>query len=238
MREAKNEVQIHTIFFDVGGTLVESPGFFSHVASHVCAENRETFGEDLKWEFLEGFRDEKRPFATVTDTLSRSLRSVCTEHSLPDASGRAAELYRDVFIEHAVLYDDVNTVIPAIYDLGITMHIISDADAYLLEEELEVFRIRRFFDRLVISSDVGGYKPSAAMVEAGRALCREPKEGILLVGDAEVDVVTAKRMGVKSVVIRDPDCERLGADYCFDSLEGVLGLLGRWAQGQGSIRYD
>jgi phosphoglycolate phosphatase-like HAD superfamily hydrolase len=55
--------------------------------------------------------------------------------------------------------------------------------------------------RFAISGEIKCYKPSDKFVSNLRNHVTEPYAGILFVGDADVDVQTAKKLGAKAVLI-------------------------------------
>lgn len=217
--------KIHTVFFDAGGTLVQSPGFFDYIAERVAGERAFEIEPALKDQFTAMLRDESLPFVPIKAILASVVKTVCREFGLPDQGDRVATYYRELFTMKASLYDDVIPCLDRLKALGKTLHMISDADADVLIEELNRFGVRKYFTKLVISSEVQGYKPSEPMVTAASALCREPRSRIILIGDDAVDIRTAKRIGIKAVTVRCPDGLALGADFALNSLAELFDLI-------------
>ncbi len=217
--------RIHTVFFDAGGTLVDSPPFFEYFAMRVAPDLVERIAPVMQRRFLAMLRDETLPFAPVKALLACVIAEICAEFGLPDQSDRAAQYYRELFTQEATLYDDVLECLGRLRATGKRLIIVSDADADVLHAELEHFGIHDYFDNFVISSDVRGYKPGRAMAEAAAAFCPEPRSGAVFVGDEAVDVLTARKMGVGVVIVRNSRGEELGADYVLGSLSELFSVI-------------
>jgi len=212
----------HTVFFDAGGTLIQSPSFFDFMAEQLGGMDPAQLAPLLKQRFTELYRGPGAEFRLISDVLVDTFASVAEDLNLPDQSSRAPELYRALFLEHAGLFDDVFPVLDYLRERRIRLILISDADADLLYEELKKFGIYDRFEAFVVSSEVRAYKPTGPIVAAARAYCREPLDRILLVGDDLVDVLTAKRLGVMSVAVHRPDAHEYGADYTFQRLGQLI----------------
>jgi putative hydrolase of the HAD superfamily len=225
MTPESDHPRFHTVFLDVGGTIVDSPHFFEFVARRLFADGEAGIISDLRDNFVAAVRDHSAPFRSIRKLLELSVRAVCSKRGLPDVSASAGTLYRECFTSQARLYDDVIPTLNYFRERGVRMIVISDADADVLFEELELFGIRDYFDDFVISSEVKGYKPSRPMVEAGRARCREPLAGNLLVGDDIVDIETARRMGIPAATVRNTRGHELGADHAFTTLDQIRDLF-------------
>jgi putative hydrolase of the HAD superfamily len=225
MTPESDHPHIHTVFLDVGGTILNSPDFFGFVARRLFPGGAADIESDLRGHFIAAVRDQSAPFRSVRELLELSVMAVCKEHGLPDVSAQAGAFYRECFTSQARLYDDVIPTLNFLRERGVRIIVISDADADVLFEELELFGIRDYFDDFVISSEVKGYKPSGPMVEAGRARCRDPLSGNLLVGDDKVDIETARGMGIPVATVRNSRGYELGADYAFTTLDQIRDLF-------------
>ena len=216
---------IHTVFFDAGGTLIDTPDFFLYVAPQVGGDETEVVAQFLKERFLDHYRDPSQPFRTVEQLIALVLRQAANSLGIRDRSASAGEIYRRLFLTEARLYGDALPALQQLLREEIRMIMISDADAGILYEEFDRLGIREFFSDYVISSEVGAYKPSDAIVGAARELCREPLDGIVLVGDTLADVHTAHKMGVGAVHIdrRSAPLER--ADHVITTLSALPDLV-------------
>ncbi len=110
--------------------------------------------------------------------------------------------------------------------LGLKLAAVSNASQHCTEFVLELFDLKKYFDFVTGKdySNLDGVKPSPYLVEkALRALDLKPGEA-LVVGDSYLDVLAAKRAGVKVVnVTRFGRIE--GADYYVENLWELVGLV-------------
>jgi 2-haloalkanoic acid dehalogenase type II len=217
--------RVHTVFFDVGGTLVDNPDFFQFMADELYAPEPVSAASFLRRQFKEHTRDPNAPFREIKAMLADAFRALAAATGIPVEQGDAARLYRKLFMEVATLFDDVRPVLEELQLRAITLHIISNADADLLYDELERFGIRHAFQQFVVSSEVRAYKPSDKIVAAGRHLCRDPLEGIVYVGDENADLTVARKMGVRGALVRRSDTSTSEADLVLDSLYDLLPML-------------
>ena len=109
--------------------------------------------------------------------------------------------------------------------MGIKLIVASDADPDVLKEELSTFEIYNYFDEILISGNIGAYKPSDKMTNAIIEKCDRPYSEILFVGDTEVDILTAKKIGAKSVLIKRNGSFPIEADYCITKLDRIFEII-------------
>jgi len=216
---------IKTVFFDAGGTLIKAPDVFLYIASQVTDEDQVELGQFLKDRFLDLYLDKSQPFRTVQELVATVLKQAANNFDVPDASGRAPEIYRSLFLNEATKFDDAIPTMDALQGMGIRMIMISDADAEILYEELENLGMMKYFEGFVVSSEVQAYKPSAAIVHKAVDLCSQPLETNVLVGDTLMDIHTADKMGVRSVHIdrRGEPIER--ADHVITTLTALPDII-------------
>lgn len=217
---------IHTIFFDIGGTLVTSKSTLTYFADRLNPDGQLGMFDFLVETFMSYYENEKlETFYTVKEILAISLKKASEKFDVPDLSSETEKYYRKNHLETGKLYDDILPVLKKLKEKGITLILASDADADVLVEQLEKLGILHFFDGRIISSDVRAYKPSEKVVLAAKKYCNKPLSGILFVGDNKVDVKMAKKLGVKSVLIHRDGRFKTDADYQIASLNELLNII-------------
>jgi len=217
---------IHTVLFDIGGTLVHGKSSLIGLAEQMDSSRIDHISRYMIDTFMAIYRDENYPrFHTIKELLAISVRKAAEKFDLPDISDQVERFYRRNHLEEGYLYDDTVTVLKELKNRGIRMILVSDADADVLVEQLENFGILDFFEARVISSHVGSYKPSRRTVAEVRRHCRKPLDGILFVGDTRVDVRTAQRLGVVSVLINRDGDFRHEADHRITGLSELLDII-------------
>ena len=81
------------------------------------------------------------------------------------------------------------------------MIIASDADAELMDKELEKYKIESYFSDRCVSESVKAYKPAVGFISYLRKYTVGIENSCYFVGDNLVDIESARRLGVKSVFI-------------------------------------
>jgi FMN phosphatase YigB (HAD superfamily) len=217
---------IHTVFFDIGGTLVEGKSSLVVLAEKLGGTNQADILKFMIDRFMLRYNDENcSPFYSIKELLVICAREAAQKYGFPDLSGEVAELYRENHLNNGTLYEDALPVLMRLRERNIKMILASDADADVLLEQLEKLDILRYFAGLVISSNAKGYKPSDAVVREAAKFCREPYSGILFVGDARVDMLTARKLGVRSVLINRSGDFKYDADYKITNLRAIFEII-------------
>jgi putative hydrolase of the HAD superfamily len=217
---------IHTVIFDVGGTLVKADSVFHAFADIMDTSRREELFRYMRPIFLGMYRDESRPeFLTIKQIAAVVLKKTADRFDLPDISERVPELYADCYLGHATLFEDVLPTLERLKTDGLKLTVVSDADADVLDRELTSFDIEKYFDNIVVSSNVKAYKPSDRMVRAIMDTCQKPYTDVLFVGNIDVDILAAKKMKARSVLVRRNGKFPYDADYNITDLSQLFGII-------------
>lgn len=128
------------------------------------------------------------------------------------ATGIAA--HRDVFVSVAVAAPEVYEVLTRLREDGLAIGLVSNfSHGEAIHASLDHLDLRRFFDAVIVSADLGIVKPHPDIFLAGaRGLALDPAE-ILFVGDnARLDVAGARGVGMRTALIT----EHLDRAYHFE----------------------
>ncbi|MBN2142484.1 HAD family hydrolase [Candidatus Woesearchaeota archaeon] len=220
---------VKIVFFDVGDTLVACPQFLSLFCEKLGRPGDQELYAFLRAKFYEHYSKKDPPIKTVLEMFEYVLACAYQELGLPDLSRSARELEEEVFIDRGKLMEGARENLEFLKSKGVRLFVLSDADDFILKPELINFRIDRFFEDFVISNIVGAYKPSDSIVAAALKHCEGVgKDEICVVGDADVDVQTARKMGVKSIRLNTSHRSRKeSADHVFNDLKELLAF---WKQ--------
>ena len=217
---------IHTIFFDIGGTLVTGTSGLHMLAKRLDASRESDIFESLRQKFMSIYLDENPPqFYNIKEILALTATDVAQKYDLPDVGEEVVEIYRTAYLDHGYLYDDTRPTLDRLKTEGIKMILISDADDDVLEPQLKDLGIWDYFDDTIISSITRAYKPGDTVVKKALEFCEEPLEGILFVGDTIVDIKTAQKMKIKSALINRDNHFKLEADYKITGLEQLFDII-------------
>lgn len=217
---------VHTVIFDVGGTLVKARSVFETFAELIDPQNKEALFKTLRREFMKIYRDgNPEKFLGIKEIVAIVLKKTAQKFNLKDISGEINELYETAYLAHASLFDDSLPTLERLRQLGLKMIVVSDADPDVLNQELSTFRIFKYFDHILISGIVKAYKPSDKMIKAIAEHCDKPYSDILFVGDTEVDILAAKKLQAKSVLIRRNGEFPLEADHRITGLNELFDII-------------
>jgi HAD superfamily hydrolase (TIGR01549 family) len=217
---------IHTIFFDVGGTIITTKSTLIYLADILDPERRDEIFHYLVDSFMVYYENENiERFYSVREIIAITLKQAAEKFDVADLSGDTEKYYRLNHLRDAALFEDTLPTLDKLKERNISMIICSDADADVLIEQMKMFKIYDYFDDLIISSDVGAYKPHGKMVEEVKKHAREPFSQILFVGDSRVDMETARRVNIKSALINRDGKFKHDADYKIDSLAKIFDII-------------
>lgn len=156
-----------------------------------------------------------------------------------DTKGPAADELADGMVAahmdglaSAVEFPDGNqSLLNGLREAGYRMAIVSNFDyapaAYSL---IEKFGLRRFFEKIVISEEVGWRKPNPIIFRSALELLgAEPDESIFIGDNFKADVEGSKAVGMDAVWLnsRNENTEGLhpAPDYIISSLPALTGIL-------------
>ena len=200
---------IHTIIFDVGGTLVNAPDIFEVIANGDI---------NIKKKIIEKFQYlySGRKFYTIKEILQRVTNDL-------SMNIKADEMYIDIFTNKSHLFDETFETLKLLKDKT-KLIIASDADSDVLIPELKKLDIYKYFNKILVSSDIKAYKNSDKFVKKIIPLLYHPYNKILFVGDSSVDMEIAKKIGVKSVYIKRTE-KKFESDYVITNLKELINLI-------------
>jgi len=221
-------LKTEAVLFDAAETLFTTRGTVGEIYGLVAREYGSTASfEEIQSAFIRQFQhsgplsitDEK---AWWRDVVQRVFADVGMVRDFDAFFNKVYDQFRDS--RGWVLFPETREVLSEL-NSKVKLGVISNFDSriYGVMRDLDILT---FFDSVTISSETGFAKPDPAIFQAAvKALNSEPRT-ILLVGDSlHDDVLAARAMGMRAVLIdrrgRQPDAgvERIS------SLREVMGLL-------------
>jgi len=218
--------------FDAWGTLLDDCGIHTEWIRREIAPR---FGVDVEkfhaiWDSYAMSLKASGKFMYMEELMLAGLKEALSRFSIRLPEDEVKRL-NESCLEHFVkLYEDVKPTLNALkgrYRLAI----LSDEDHWRLERILRRTGIKKFFEVVVTSSMVKAYKPSPLLFnELLRRMEVRPQE-VLFVGDSpERDVLGAKRVGMKAVLLlrgkKEVDAP-VKPDLTVNSLLELVSLLKR-----------
>ena len=196
------QAQVRAVTFDVGGTLIEPWPSVGHVYAEVAARHGIRADPDaLTAAFGRGWK-QRRGF-----DYSRAHWFTLVEEAFGGIAPVSAGLF-DAIYSHFTLaepwrvYDDVVPTLERLTRRGLKLAVISNWDERL-RPLLRAVELDRFFDAMIISTEVGAHKPDLQIYAAAlKALGMTPAE-VLHVGDGRrEDLEGARAAGLTARLIR------------------------------------
>ncbi len=215
---------IHTIIFDIGGTLLRAPDLFGELANLYPGVDAIAPLRDGVLGRYHAVAEGRAPFATMEAIISDTLREVSGMLGLPDMSCHAFDVYYQTFVTKSELFQGTIPVLDWLKSHGVNMVVASDGDHPLLQAEFKLHGIGGYFRDVFISSEVGAYKPNQAFVKALRQAVPNP-EAALSVGDSDCDVETGKALGARTILIGGADTPACNPDYRIRDLSEVVEII-------------
>lgn len=224
---------ISVILFDLVGTLIEESapalstdnGYYG-IQVKAIHDSLEKDGLSVEWSSFRKryemirIKQKERSERTlreydmckrVADTL-RFFR-----YNIPPTSeiiGRAVDAYMRPYINSLKINQSTYGVLGTLaagYELGVVTNFAYSSGAY---QALDRFALRPFFKAVVVSGEIGWKKPSERIFAVAlRRLSIPPEKAIFVGDDYEADIVGAKRMGLKAVLVSRAEDEVV----CFDA---------------------
>lgn len=186
---------IKAVTFDVGGTLIRPWPSVGQIYSEVAAQHGlkglspalldERFA--AAWRGLENFHHGRDEWSALVDRVFEGLAE------RPPSAWFFPELFERFAAPDAWrIFDDVKPAIDALASHGLNLGIISNWDERL-QMLLSRLDLRKYFETVIISCEIGFSKPSPIIFEHAARKLGLPPERVLHVGDSRRDDLEGAR---------------------------------------------
>jgi putative hydrolase of the HAD superfamily len=221
---------IKAILFDIDNTLID----FMKMKKKSCEAAVEAMisagldmdKEEAMKEIYEIYKSHGMEYRDIFEKLLRKFKGKVDYRIV--ASGVLA--YRKVKENYLVPYSGVIPVLTSLkkkYKLGI----VSDAPSMKAWTRLIAMKIDGFFELIITKSDVKKQKTSPTPFNSALKQLKMKPEEVLMVGDRiERDVLTPKKMGIKTCFARygvenPPASGKSGADFEINDFSELINIL-------------
>jgi putative hydrolase of the HAD superfamily len=159
----------------------------------------------------------------------------------PDLGEELAEVYIRTRRTHYHLYPDVPRMLDQFAE-EYTLVLVTNGLSDLQREKIEAAGIPRWFDRILVSGEVGSWKPDPGIFHRALALAETPPEAALMIGDSLAkDIAGARAAGIPGVWMRryrhlqpEPGIEPVGEVADLPALDcWIAGMAGAPASENG-----
>jgi FMN phosphatase YigB (HAD superfamily) len=221
------------VFFDIGGTLVDSPDIFEIITRKLVGRWPDKQMYDLVLKTYERMIDAMRndearhPFKSVGDLHVTALTSLARQHGYRDISGQGRDISVDAYAHQSTLFPETKPALEKLLKNGVRMIIASDNDSDILAVQMSKHDLGTYFVDNCISETARAYKPTHGFISNLNKYVPDDPNDCYFVGDSWVDVESGRRLGINSVLI---DRRNVGsgtkATYVIRDLNGLIPLLG------------
>ncbi|MSU61575.1 MAG: HAD family hydrolase [Pedosphaera sp.] len=195
---------IRAVTFDVGGTLMDPWPSVGHVYAEIAARHGFTGlePENLTRQFVRAWRS-KTSFDYTRAAWAEVVSKTFEQHAEP---GRQMPFFDELyerFAEPGVwrVYEDVLPAIEMLIERGVELGLVSNWDERL-RPLLRKLKLGRYFRVIIISQEIGFYKPSSVIFHEAARKFTCPASGVLHIGDSEMeDVQGARRAGLQALLL-------------------------------------
>jgi FMN phosphatase YigB (HAD superfamily) len=129
-----------TIFFDIGGTLLDGPDLFEYLTRRLSTQWPDQRTCDIiRATYFQSFpkREDFSLFRNIQETLAIILVTLSSKYGYPDISYQSRNLCLDVYGYKSNLFPDTMPVLEKLFKAGVKMIIASDNDFAILEISLK-----------------------------------------------------------------------------------------------------
>lgn len=212
-------LKVDYLIFDVDGTLVDSRKDIVKGVNHVLRTLgvEEKPGDEIMsyvgtgvLDLIKGSLGEKN--LKLTDTASKML----------------ADYYLKNTTVESILYPHVKEVLE--YFNSKKKYVMSNRNPVFAKSTLEKLGIAGYFEDILGAVDEDCRKPSTCIFDKHPDLSKFDKSSAIMIGDMDIDVLTAKAIGIKSCWVtyglgKERDVLPLQPDFVIDDISGLKKII-------------
>ncbi len=204
------------LIFDLYGTLIDLKSIESHeefnkTALWLSQEDIQVSGERLMKFYIErsnelynNLRNKvKFPEVDILQVFRDAIHFFSGQDFGEEFARKTSLVFRSLTIKHIKLYPYARAILRELNRRHYRMGIISNAQAAFTLPELKDLKIEKFFDFIILSSDIGCSKPDSKIYQiASRQIELPPAETAFIGDDLIGDIYGAQNHGFKTVYIK------------------------------------
>jgi len=179
------------------------------------------------------FRDKTSIEVDAADRMAVLLNTVGVHVSPKDElTGEAVLAFYKPIIDDMTIYQDSVEFLRTLKKDGYKLALVSNAASDIaVMKAAKQLGVAKFFDKMVVSSQIGVRKPSSAVyMEALNALKVNPREAVFIGDLIGTDITGAKRLGMKTIlkINESSGVETNFPDAVVTSLKDAIKIIAKW----------
>lgn len=168
--------------------------------------------------------------------LRRVLGPEAPEEDVRKALEYFLAYYREHMLDYTTLYPGVRETLDALRDNGIPMAVLTNKPVRISQAIVDGLGLSEHFQRVYGGNSFAEKKPHPVGIETLLKELGVSREEALMVGDSDVDILTARNAGVRSCGVtygfKPESLRSTPPDYLIDGMGELAGVL--WGEGGGS----
>lgn len=181
------------VIFDLDGTLLNTLGIYTHIMNGLMVKN------NFPTHTIENYRD----FIGngTKNLITRSIPEKYREEKLiENLLNEFRLLYKDMYTQHTEVYTGVLDILDELQSSGIKLALLSNKFHDLTCKCAIHFFPNIKFDAVIGQSNLYKKPDPKGVLDISHSL-KTPLDQLVLVGDTEVDLLTAKNAGIDSIAV-------------------------------------
>jgi FMN phosphatase YigB (HAD superfamily) len=182
-------VKIQALLFDLGKVLIDFNFETGVQALHAsCSISRDQF-EEVLWDETWIRSYERGEISTI-----QFHEYLCKTANLGMPLPHFQEVWSSVFLPGLMVSEQLITELKRNYPLIL----VSNTNEAHFEYVRSKYRVVDYFDRYVLSYEVGSLKPDKEIFEYAIAAANRPAEALFFIDDREENIIAARQLGINA----------------------------------------
>ena len=214
---------IDTVLFDFDGTIMDTNDVIIGSWQHVYRTLR---GEEGDLDYI---------LSTFGEPLEYSMATSFPEVPMEESVRIYRDWHRARFLDMIKLFPGVTEMLQEIKARGYKTGIASSRLRLTLEQGLDKYDLRQYFDAIVAVEDTANPKPAPDIVLKTLELLEAKPEEAIMVGDSRLDILCAHNAGVPAVLVgwsatlagktKEDFAPGEAPDFIIDKPSDLLGII-------------
>jgi phosphoglycolate phosphatase len=180
--------RLDLLIFDLDGTLIDSK---EDLALAVNAALVHMGRQPLEHEIVYSYVGNGAPVL-----MRRAVGAEASEEDVQKALEYFMEYYRDHMLDHTVLYPGVRESIDRLFKAGLKLAVLTNKPTRISQLLVEGLGLGKHFGRVYGGNSFEQKKPDPAGVEKLLEESGVERSRVMMVGDSDVDIRTARNAGI------------------------------------------